>query len=155
MSRTIIVMVDADSCPVKREIEAAASEGGADVWMVASYAHRMEEKPGVKVVQVDSSSQSVDMYIANRSSPGVVVVTGDFGLACMAMGKGAVVLSPRGEQYTDGNIDYLMDRRHEGARRRRGGFRTKGPKALTEDDRIRFQQMLTKVLTVQQEIADA
>lgn len=148
------IVVDADACPVKSEIEEAAKEFGASVCMVASYDHRMQEREGVRVVQVDRSSQSVDLYIMNHIRSGDILVTQDFGLACMALGKGAVVLSPRGEQYTDENIDYLMERRHQGARLRRAGGRTKGPKAMTEGDRITFQQKLTKVLQIEQEKLD-
>lgn len=148
------IVVDADACPVKSEIEETALKFGADVCMVASYDHRMQRREGIQVVQVDRSSQSVDLYIVNHIAPGDIVVTQDFGLACMALGKGAVVLSPRGEQYTDANIDYLMERRHEGARVRRGGGRTKGPKAMTDADRLTFQQKLTKVLRIEQEKHD-
>lgn len=148
------IVVDADACPVKAEIIAAARAYGILVWMVASYDHRMEPGEGVKVVQVDRSSQSVDLYIVNHVSAGDIVVTQDFGLACMVLGKGAVVLSNRGEQYTDANIDYLMERRHESAKWRRGGGRSKGPRAMSQDDRNAFQQKLTKLLKIEQEKHD-
>ncbi|GKU79703.1 UPF0178 protein [Paenibacillus sp. L3-i20] len=122
--------------------------------MVASHDHRMSPQDGVQIVQVDRSSQSVDLYIVNHISKGDIVVTQDFGLACISLGKGAIVLSPRGEQYTDENIDYLMERRHESARIRRNGGRTKGPRAMTTSDRITFQQKLTKVLLIEQEKHD-
>jgi len=122
--------------------------------MVASHDHRLEQQAGIKVVQVDISDQSVDLYIVNHIKAGDIVVTQDFGLACIAIGKRAVVLSPRGEQYTNDNIDYLMERRHELAKRRRSGGKTKGPKAMNNDDRDRFQQKLTKVLRIEQENHD-
>ncbi|OBR63082.1 hypothetical protein A7K91_23550 [Paenibacillus oryzae] len=145
------IVVDADSCPVKQQIQETASQMGVPVVMVASYDHLLLPKDGVRVIQVDRSDQSVDLYIANSISPGDIVVTGDFGLACIVISKGAIVLSPRGEEYTEANIDYLMDRRHESARRRRSGGKTKGPRAMSEADRQLFQQKLTKVLLEQQE----
>ena len=150
----LTIVVDADACPVKSEIEETAKAFGVSVCMVASYDHRMQEKEGVRVIQVDRSSQSVDLYIMNHIGSGDILVTQDFGLACMALGKSAIVLSPRGEQYTDGNIDYLMERRHQGARLRRAGGRTKGPRPMTADDKITFQQKLTKVLRNEQEKLD-
>lgn len=122
--------------------------------MVASHDHRLEQQAGIEVVQVDISDQSVDLYIVNHIKAGDIVVTQDFGLACIAIGKQAVVLSPRGEQYTNDNIDYLMERRHELAKRRRSGGKTKGPKAMKNEDRDRFQQKLTKVLRIEQENHD-
>lgn len=150
--RTIVV--DADACPVKAEIGEAALQYDTPVLMVASHDHRLSPQEGIEIVQVDRSSQSVDLYIANHIARGDIVITQDFGLACIAIGKGAVVLSPRGEQYTDDNIDYLMERRHELAKRRRTGGRTRGPKAMNQADRDRFQQKLTKVLRIEQENHD-
>ncbi|MDQ0058352.1 YaiI/YqxD family protein [Paenibacillus harenae] len=149
------VVVDADACPVKQEIADAVKPFSVRVLMVASYDHRIEAKPGIEVVQVDRSSQSVDLYIVNHIKAGDIVITQDFGLACIAIGKAAIVLSPRGEQYTNENIDYLMERRHESAKRRRSGGKTKGPKAMSDADRERFQQKLTKVLRIEQEKHDA
>ncbi|MCA0754577.1 YaiI/YqxD family protein [Paenibacillus sp. N4] len=149
------IVVDADACPVKAEIGEAARQFSVPVLMVASHDHRLSPQEGVEVVQVDRSNQSVDLYIVNHIARGDIVITQDFGLACIAIGKGAVVLSPRGEQYTDDNIDYLMERRHELAKRRRTGGKTRGPKAMNQTDRDRFQQKLTKVLLGEQENHDA
>lgn len=148
------IVVDGDACPVKTEIARAARRFRVPVVMVSSYDHRLEPQDGVSVVQVDRSSQSVDLYIVNHIAKGDIVITQDFGLACIAIGKGAVVLSPRGEEYSDENIDYLMERRHEAAKRRRAGGKTRGPKAMSGDDRERFQQKLTKVLSNLQEKHD-
>ena len=145
------IMVDADACPVKREIAAAAKVFGAEVVLVASYAHRLEPEEGVSVVQVDPSDQSADLYIANRLAAGDILVTQDYGLATIGLAKRAVVLSNRGQIYSAETIDFLLEHRHEQAKRRRGGNRTKGPKPMTAEDRLRFQQTLTKVLKRLQE----
>ncbi|WP_083676247.1 YaiI/YqxD family protein [Paenibacillus sp. FSL H8-0548] len=152
--KQLTIVVDADACPVKSEIGETARRFSVPVLMVASHDHRLEPQLGVNIVQVDRSNQSVDLYIVNHIVRGDIVVTQDFGLACIAIGKGAIVLSPRGEQYSDENIDYLMERRHELAKRRRTGGKTKGPKAMNNDDRDRFQQKLTKVLRNEQENHD-
>ncbi len=147
-------MVDADACPVKREIVEAARKFDVPVLMVASHDHRLQAESGVSIMQVDRSDQSVDLYIVNHIKRGDIVVTQDFGLATIVLAKGAIALSPRGQQYDDLNIDYLMERRHELAKQRRSGGRTKGPKAMTGEDRIRFQHNLTKVLLSRQENAE-
>ncbi|WP_308638873.1 YaiI/YqxD family protein [Paenibacillus silvisoli] len=149
------IVVDADACPVKREIVETARSFAVPVLMVASHDHRLQEEPGVTINQVDRSDQSVDLYIANHVLRGDIVVTQDFGLATIVLAKGAIALSPRGQQYDDSNIDYLMERRHELAKKRRGGGRHKGPKAMSGEDRERFQQKLTKVLQTRQENAEA
>jgi len=149
--RQIKIVVDADACPVKDEIVGIGRSFGAEVVMAASYAHRLIRMEGVTVVQVDDSDQSVDLYIANCIAKDNVLVTQDFGLAAIGLAKGAIVLSHRGEEYTDETIGYLLERRHRMAKLRRGGHRGKGPKPFTVEDRTAFQQTLTKVLTRLQE----
>lgn len=145
------IVVDADACPVKSEIADTARKFGVPVRMVASFDHRLEPAPGVEVIQVDRSDQSVDLYIANRIAPGDILVTQDFGLAALGLARKAVVLSNRGQQYSERTIDFLLDKRHDSAKRRRGGQHTKGPRPFTEEDRNHFLQTLTKVLTSLQE----
>lgn len=140
------VIVDADACPVKAEIIKAAGIYGVSVWMVASFDHQLSPCDGVRVIQVDRSDQSVDMYIANQLSPQDVLVTQDFGLATIGLAKRAHVLSNRGQIYTDRTIDFLLERRHEQSKKRRSGKHTKGPKPFTDEDRERFLQTLTKLL---------
>jgi len=150
--RKVKIVVDADACPVKNEIVAAAEMHGAEVLMVASYDHRMTVHANhVTVIQVDRSDQAVDLYIANRIGRGDVLVTQDFGLATIGLAKSAIVLSNRGQRYTDETIDFLLERRHELAKQRRGGKYAKGPRPFTESDRHFFQHSLTKVLLQLQE----
>lgn len=144
-------MVDADACPVKQEIVLAARTFRTPVIMVASYAHRLIPEEGVEIVQVDPSDQAVDLYIANHMRPGDIVITQDFGVAVLTLGKGALAMSFRGQQYTADNIDFLLASRHARSKARRGGFRMKGPRAMTEGDREIFLHHLTKVLRERQE----
>ncbi|WP_282941483.1 YaiI/YqxD family protein [Paenibacillus sp. RC67] len=146
------ILVDADACPVKSEIVKAAKQFDVEVMMVASFDHRLAPMEGVQIVQVDRSDQSVDLYIANRIAPGDILITQDFGLAAIALGKKALALSNRGQQYIDRTIDFLLDRRHEQAKQRRGGKHSKGPKPITDEDRHFFLHSLTKVLQGLQEI---
>lgn len=151
---TFKIIVDADACPVKSEIVKAAVQFHIDVVMVASFDHRLSPMDGVQIVQVDRSDQSVDLYIANRIAPGDILVTQDFGLAALALGKKAIALSNRGQQYSDRTIDFLLDRRHEQAKQRRGGKHSKGPKPFTDEDRHFFLHSLTKLLRSLQEISE-
>lgn len=150
---TLRIIVDADACPVKQEIIACARMHHASVLMVASYDHRLQLSEGVEVVQVDRSDQSADLYIANRIGPHDILVTQDYGLATIGLAKKAIVLSPRGQQYHDDTIDFLLDRRHTQAKLRRGGKHSKGPKPFTNEDREIFLHKLTKLLESLQEIS--
>lgn len=145
------IFVDADACPVKLEIVSAAKPFCIGVIMVASFDHTLPHFEDVQIIQVDRSDQSVDLYIANQLRAGDILVTQDFGLAAIGLGKKALALSNRGQLYSDQSIDFLLARRHEQAKKRRGGKHTKGPRPFTDEDRHNFLQTLTKILSSMQE----
>lgn len=144
MNRRIIV--DADSCPVKDEIVYVGKEFSIPVIFVASYAHDMKEICNSRIIYVDNVSQSVDLFIANFIKANDIVITEDIGLAAMVLLPNIKVLSFRGVEYSRNNIDYLLANRHYSAKTRRGGGRSKGPKALISSDREKFVEKLRKIL---------
>jgi uncharacterized protein YaiI (UPF0178 family) len=75
------------------------------------------------------------------------VVTQDFGLAAMVLGKGARVVNQNGLVFTDGNIDKLLLERHIGQKVLRGGGRTKGPTKRTKEDDGRFETAFEGLLS--------
>lgn len=142
----IRIVVDGDSCPVKNEIIEVARQFGVHVIMVSSYDHYLKQQEGVTTVQVDRSQDSADLYIANHIFKHDIVVTQDYGLAALCIAKPSSVMSPRGELFDSGNIDYLLERRHRHAKARRRGQYSKGPKPFTDEDRMNFKNTLTKLL---------
>lgn len=148
---SIQIIVDADSCPVKQEIITAAKLYKSEVTMVASFDHHLQSIDGVQTIQVDRSDQSVDLYIANHISANHILITQDFGLATIGLAKRAIVLSNRGQTYSDETIGFLLESRHSHAKKRRNGKHSKGPRPFTNEDRNKFQQTLTKVLKNLQE----
>jgi uncharacterized protein YaiI (UPF0178 family) len=148
------VVVDGDACPVKAEIAKTVRSCGATALLVSSHAHVLVPEPSVKVVTVDASDQSADLYIANVLTKNDILVTGDYGLAALGLARGSAVLTPRGKEIRESDIEGLLEQRHFSARQRRGGIRTKGPRAFTDEDRDRFQQKLTTLLRGMQENPD-
>lgn len=145
------IVVDGDACPVKREIAEAGRSFGVPVIMVSSYDHELRAEEGVSVVRVDRSDQSADLYIVNHILPGDIVLTSDYGLAALALGKRCSALSFRGAEFREETIGYMLEGRHERAAERRRGRYGKGPKPLTESDKNVFQHKLTKLLISLQE----
>ena len=94
------IVVDGDACPVKTEIAQTARLFNIPVLLVSSYDHLLQGGEGVRTVQVDRSDQSADLYIANHIKPYDVVITQDYGLAALALGKRCYVLSFRGRSST-------------------------------------------------------
>lgn len=145
------VYVDADACPFKDVIIAVASDHGLAVTMIANYCHEISEAEGVEVIRVDRERDAVDIAIANRAGPDDIVVTQDWGLAAMVLGKGARALSPRGRIYKPEAIESLLAVRHLEQKVRRAGGRTKGPPRLDRSDRERFRRALERLAGCEEE----
>ncbi|MFJ8245521.1 YaiI/YqxD family protein [Peribacillus asahii] len=140
------IYVDADACPVKKEILDAASLFKVNVTFVASYKNMMSNPEG-KWVYVDADKEAADLYIVNAVKKGDIVITNDIGLAGTLLPKVVYVLSSKGKEYTEENISMLLDMRYLSAKMRRAGKHTKGPKAFSKEDRIKFAQVLAKILS--------
>ena len=120
------IVVDADACPVKEQIVRAAKARGVEAVMVFDNTHIIEDGYSTCVV-VDKGADSADLALVNLLSKGDIAVTGDFGVATLALAKGAYAVSFSGMRYDDSNIDKLLFERFLGKKVRRGGGRTKGP----------------------------
>lgn len=139
------IIVDADSCPGKEFIEKAAKENNIEVVMYCDINHIIEsDYSEVKVV--DNGFQSVDMYVANDASKSDVVITQDYGVAAMVLGKKAYAISPKGHIYSNENIDRLLFERHISAKVRRGGGKTSNPKKRTMEDNKRLYENLIRLI---------
>ena len=75
-----------------------------------------------------------------------IVVTQDFGLAAMVIGKGAKAINQNGLIYTDENMDKLLLERHIGQKVRRSGGRTKGPAKRSKEDDAHFEAAFVQLL---------
>ena len=139
------IIVDADACP--REAMTACLElgkrYGAEVWTVASFNHVIVSDHHVTV---GDAPQEADIKIVNLTEAGDLVVTQDWGLAAMVLGKGAIAVSPAGREYRNNSIDFLMEERELKAKWRRGGGRTKGPRKRTQEDNEKFRLRLEACL---------
>lgn len=141
------ILVDADACPVRLEVIRAGRLHSWPVILVAGPSQVLSDEPGVQVVRVDADPQAADLALANRAAPGDVLVTGDYGLAALALARGARVLDFRGRLVHQGNIDGLLATRHVAHKTRRAGGRTRGPRAMGAEDRSRFRQALEALLS--------
>jgi uncharacterized protein len=141
------IFVDADSCPVKKEIVEIASNYPVQLVFVASYAHMMNESQAGKWVFVDCEKEAADLYLMNHTKKGDLAVTQDIGLASTLLAKGVYVLSPRGIQFEEKDIQTALELRHLTAKARRRGEYGKGPRKFTEEDRLRFEKEFTKALS--------
>jgi uncharacterized protein len=140
------VIVDADACPKAclQIIQRLAKIYHYEVLTVASFNHQIEN-PNHRIV--GNESQATDMMVMNLTCPDDIVVTQDWGLAAIILGKNAQALSPSGKIFNPTTIDLLLEERDILAKHRRSGGRTKGPSKRSKDDDQKFETSLVKLLT--------
>ena len=136
------VLVDADACPVRREILRAAERHGVEALFFANSSQQAPGPAKEPTVRVADGPDAADFAIATQCRSGDIVVTDDIGLAALAIGKGARAISCRGRLYTRDMLPLLLEERHRSRKIRRAGGRTRGLRALTDADRRRFDDNL-------------
>lgn len=135
------IIVDADASPVKNEIIEVAAATDLDVLLVMSIAHySFDDHPDhVQNIYVEKGADRADFKIVQLAEPCDIIVTQDYGLASLVLPKGCHVIHHKGYEYTNENIDRLLETRHFSALQREAGLRTKGPSAFTATDRKEFK----------------
>jgi len=139
------ILVDADACPVKQIIVRLAKQRGIPVTMLIDTSHKLSDGYST-IITVDKQADSVDFTLMGLLTRDDIVVTQDFGLAAMVLGKGARAVNQNGLVFTNENMDKLLMERHIGAKVRRGGGRTKGPAKRTKEDNDSFEAVFVKLL---------
>ena len=139
------IYIDADACPVVDIAVKLCRQKGIPCLLLCDTAHIMHRE-GAETLIFDKGADSVDFALANRTLPGDIVITQDYGLASMCLGRSARVIHQDGWEYTEYNISGLMEQRHINKKHRLAGGRTKGPSKRTkqQDEAFAnaFQQML-------------
>ncbi len=141
------IYVDADACPVVRETVDAAKRHGLPVTLLCDTNHALSDDYA-SVVVIGAGADAVDFALVNRCKKGDIVITQDYGVAAMALGKGAHPIHQSGMWYTDENIDRLLAERHisRKARMAHSKHHLKGPKKRTSEDDERFVESLERLI---------
>lgn len=139
------ILVDADACPVKEIIVRIAKKYSIPVTMIIDTSHQLYDGYST-IITVDKARDSVDIKLINLLKKEDIVVTQDYGVAAMGLGKGAKVLNQNGLIYSDNNIDRLLFERHIGQKVRRAGGRTGSVKKRSKEDDDNFEKSLLKLI---------
>ena len=141
------ILIDADACPVVQITERIAGKYGIPVTLLCDTNHVLRsEYSEVKVI--GAGADAVDFALINLCRRGDLVVTQDYGVAAMALGKGAYGIHQSGKWYTNENIDRLLMERHlaKKARMGKGKHHLKGPGKRSEEDDARFAESLERLI---------
>ncbi|WP_440895554.1 YaiI/YqxD family protein [Amphibacillus sp. Q70] len=145
----MVIYIDGDACPVTQEIVLLAKERELQVKLIKSYAHYSLQRydSHVQEIYVDSANEAVDYKILAMVQADDLLITQDYGLASLALQKNCQVIHPKGFQYTQININTLLESRYQSAQIRKQGGRTKGPDPYTDEDRKQFKQVMRDTLS--------
>ena len=141
------ILVDADACPVIKIVERVAKGYGVPVTLLCDTNHVLSsDYADVKVIGADADA--VDFALINLCRRGDVVVTQDYGVAALALGKGAYAIHQSGGLYTQDNIEQMLMERHlaRKARMSKGKHHLKGPKKRTKEEDEAFEAAFRKLL---------
>lgn len=141
------IFVDADACPVVKIVEQTAQKNSIPCVLLCDTSHVLNsDYSEVKVI--GAGADAVDFALINLCRRGDIVVTQDYGVAAMSLGKGAYTIHQSGMWYTDENIDQMLMERHmaKKARRGKGKHHLKGPAKRTEEDNRRFAESFEKLV---------
>ena len=141
------IYVDADACPVVHETEQLAKRQGLPVTLLCDTNHILtSDYSEVRIIA--AGADAVDLALINLCHQGDIVVTQDYGVAALALGKRAYAIHQNGWQYTAENIDRLLIERHlaQKARRSKQKVHLRGPAKRTAEDDERFKDGLERLL---------
>ena len=119
------ILVDADACPVIGIVERIAKAHGISVTLLCDTNHVLKsDYSDVKVIS--AGADAVDFALINLCERADVVVTQDYGVAALALGKGAFAICQSGMLYTQHHL--------------------KGPKKRTREEDEAFEKAFADLL---------
>ena len=141
------IYVDADACPVVRIIETIAKEKEVPVCLLCDTNHILQSEYS-EIKMIGAGVDAVDFALINLCKAGDLVVTQDYGVAALALGKGAYGIHQSGKWYTNENIEQLLMERHiaKVARKSKVRSHVRGPRKRTEEDDKRFGESFERLI---------
>ena len=141
------ILVDADACPVVSIVERVAKEHNLPVTLLCDTNHVLSSDYS-EVIVVGAGADAVDYKLISICHKGDIVVSQDYGVAAMALGKNAYVIHQSGKWYTNENIDQMLMERHlnKKARRAFGKNHLKGPRKRISEDDEHFRESFEKMI---------
>ena len=140
------IYVDADACPVKEEVYRVARRYGIKVYVVANAPLRVPAEDLIELVVVRAGSTPPTTGSPRRVGPGDIAITADIPLADRCLRRGARVLGPKGNEFTEDAIGDAVATRALLDMLRQSGEFGGGPAPFAKADRSRFLSKLDETV---------
>lgn len=143
------ILVDADACPVVNIVKTITEKYNIQVILLCDTNHVLASERS-EVVVVGAGTDAVDYKLISICHKGDIVVSQDYGVAAMALEKGAYAIHQSGKWYTNEDINQMLMEHHLNKKARRGSHKNhiKGPKKRTEEDNERFAHSFEELVRV-------
>ncbi|MFT4346650.1 YaiI/YqxD family protein [Bartonella ancashensis] len=138
----IIMLIDADSCPVKSEIYRVMNRYQLKTFMVSNCFLFLPDDPLLERVVVSKDPNCADDWIVDHVHEASVVVTSDIPLAARAVQAGGKCLSPAGRIFDVHSIGHALAIRNLMEDLREQGSMMGGPRPFCSKDRSAFLSAL-------------
>ena len=141
------VFIDADACPVVSIVENISKKYNIPVTLLCDTNHVLTSEYS-EVIVVGAGADAVDYKLISICHRGDIVVSQDYGVAALALGKGAFAICQSGMLYTQDNIDQMLMERHLARKARvgKGKHHLKGPKKRTREEDEAFEKAFADLL---------
>ena len=140
------IYVDADACPVKKEIERIAIRHNLETFLVCDGGIRPSMNPLIKNIFVNQGTDAADDWIVDNIEPANICVTNDIPLAGRCLKRGAFVIKPNGNIYDTNNIGMALATRKIMEEKREKGEITRGPAPFNRADRSKFLNQMEMIV---------
>ena len=142
------IYIDADACPVTGIAERIAKKTGIPVVLLCDTNHVLTSDYS-EIRVIGAGADAVDIALINLCRRGDIVITQDYGVAALALGKGVKAIHQSGKWFTDDNINGLLMERHMAKKAQRSSkHHLKGPAKRTEEDNRRFESSFEQMIRV-------
>lgn len=143
------IWIDADACPkaIRDIVCRAAIRTKTAAIFVANHYVPLERHSLISRIQVEQGFDKADDKISGLINPQDLVITQDIPLADEAVSKGALAMSPRGEEFSPETIKARLNKRDFMETMRGAGLVTSGgPPAFSQTDKQKFANAMDRWL---------
>ena len=143
------IWVDADACPkpVKELVFRASERLSINAIFVANSPIYLPPSNHLEIIYVPKDPDAADKYIIQNLKKEELIITADIPMASEVLKKGALVVSPRGDEFTEENIGDKISTRNLMSELRASGMVGGGPPPMKGKDFQKFSSVFDRILT--------
>lgn len=143
---TLQIYIDGDGCPVKEEVYKVAARYQIKTFVVANNYISLPISPLIEMVVAAKGFDAADDWIVENITRRDIAITADILLADRCIKKGARVVNPKGQEWTEDNIGSAVAGRELMQNLRHMGEMRGGPAPMDKKSRSQFLSTLDRVI---------